>query len=213
MFLGIIIVVLFVLFAFTCYKKAPPTAAIVVTGFGLKKPKVVCGKGTFVIPVLQRADKLNMRLLKIDVKTPETGVKTKEGVSLWIDSVVTIQVYSDNSTVLDSEVQASGAKDVKEYITGRQQSAISNFLGMDEKGINDKVNDVLQGNLREIVSDMTVDQILTNRKQMPLSLKCLSRSCLILLRMWLSPCPQSTRYLSSAAMHLAFPACLGMFPC
>lgn len=68
MFLGIIIVVLFVLFAFTCYKKAPPTAAIVVTGFGLKKPKVVCGKGTFVIPVLQRADKLNMRLLKIDVK-------------------------------------------------------------------------------------------------------------------------------------------------
>lgn len=132
MFLGIIIVVLFVLFAFTCYKKAPPTAAIVVTGFGLKKPKVVCGKGTFVIPVLQRADKLNMRLLKIDVKTPETGVKTKEGVSLWIDSVVTIQVYSDNSTVLDSEVQASGAKDVKEYITGRQQSAISNFLGMDE---------------------------------------------------------------------------------
>lgn len=100
MFLGIIIVVLFVLFAFTCYKKAPPTAAIVVTGFGLKKPKVVCGKGTFVIPVLQRADKLNMRLLKIDVKTPETGVKTKEGVSLWIDSVVTIQVYSDNSTAL-----------------------------------------------------------------------------------------------------------------
>lgn len=169
MFLGIIIVVLFVLFAFTCYKKAPPTAAIVVTGFGLKKPKVVCGKGTFVIPVLQRADKLNMRLLKIDVKTPETGVKTKEGVSLWIDSVVTIQVYSDNSTVLDSEIQASGAKDVKEYITGRQQSAISNFLGMDEKGINDKVNDVLQGNLREIVSDMTVDQILTNRKQMALS--------------------------------------------
>lgn len=58
MFLGIIIVVLFVLFAFTCYKKAPPTAAIVVTGFGLKKPKVVCGKGTFVIPVLQRADML-----------------------------------------------------------------------------------------------------------------------------------------------------------
>lgn len=35
MFLGIIIVVLFVLFAFTCYKKAPPTAAIVVTGFEL----------------------------------------------------------------------------------------------------------------------------------------------------------------------------------
>ena len=56
-----------------------------------------------------------MRLLKIDVKTPETGVKTKNGVSLWIDSVVTIQVYSENSTVLDEEVKASGLKDAKLY--------------------------------------------------------------------------------------------------
>lgn len=122
-----------------------------------------------MLPVLQRADRLNMRLLKIDVKTPETGVKTQNGVSLWIDSVVTIQVYSENSTVLDEEVKASGLKDAKAYIMSRQQAAISNFLGMNEQGINDKVNDVLQGNLREIVSDMTVDQILTNRKQMALS--------------------------------------------
>lgn len=108
-----IVAALIILFGFLCYKKAPPTEAIVVTGFGLSKPKVVCGKGTFVLPVLQRADRLNMRLLKIDVKTPETGVKTKNGVSLWIDSVVTIQVYSENSTVLDEEVKASGLKDAK----------------------------------------------------------------------------------------------------
>lgn len=164
-----VVIVLLILFGFLCYKKAPPTEAIVVTGFGLARPKVVCGKGTFVLPVLQRADRLNMRLLKIDVKTPETGVKTQNGVSLWIDSVVTIQVYSENSTVLDEEVKASGLKDAKAYIMSRQQAAISNFLGMNEQGINDKVNDVLQGNLREIVSDMTVDQILTNRKQMALS--------------------------------------------
>lgn len=69
-----IVAVLIIIFGFLCYKKAPPTEAIVVTGFGLSKPKVVSGKGTFVLPVLQRADKLNMRLLKIDVKTPETGV-------------------------------------------------------------------------------------------------------------------------------------------
>lgn len=83
MFIAIpVVVVLLVAFAFTCYKKAPPTQAIVVTGFGLSKPKVICGRGVFVLPVIQRADRLNMRLLKIDVKTPETGVKTKEGVSL-----------------------------------------------------------------------------------------------------------------------------------
>ena len=163
------IVVALVVFSFLCYKKAPPTQAIVVTGFGLSRPKVVCGRGVFVLPVVQRADRLNMRLLKIDVKTPETGVKTKEGVSLWLDSVVTVQVYSENSTVSDEEVRNAGYDDIKKYINSRQQAAISNFLGMDEAHINEKINDVLQGNLREIVSEMTVDQILTNRKQMAVS--------------------------------------------
>lgn len=41
-----IVAALIILFGFLCYKKAPPTEAIVVTGFGLSKPKVVCGKGT-----------------------------------------------------------------------------------------------------------------------------------------------------------------------
>lgn len=158
-----------IVFFFLCYKKAPPTQAIVVTGLGLSRPKVVCGRGVFVLPIVQRADRLNMRLLKIDVKTPETGVKTKEGVSLWLDSVVTVQVYSENSTVADEEVRNAGYDDVKKYINSRQQAAISNFLGMDETHINEKINDVLQGNLREIVSEMTVDQILTNRKQMAVS--------------------------------------------
>lgn len=122
-----IVAALIILFGFLCYKKAPPTEAIVVTGFGLSKPKVVCGKGTFVLPVLQRADRLNMRLLKIDVKTPETGVKTKNGVSLWIDSVVTIQVYSENSTVLDTESL--------EYNTKALNSAFPAFLVMHENTI------------------------------------------------------------------------------
>lgn len=170
MFIAIpVVVVLLIAFAFTCYKKAPPTQAIVVTGFGLSKPKVICGRGVFVLPVIQRADRLNMRLLKIDVKTPETGVKTKEGVSLWLDSVVTVQVYSENSTVTDEEIKSAGCADAKTYISARQQAAISNFLGMSEDGINEKINDVLQGNLREIVSEMTVNDILTNRKQMAIS--------------------------------------------
>lgn len=36
-----IVAALIILFGFLCYKKAPPTEAIVVTGFGLSKPKVV----------------------------------------------------------------------------------------------------------------------------------------------------------------------------
>lgn len=36
-----IVAALIILFGFLCYKKAPPTEAIVVTGFGLSKPKKV----------------------------------------------------------------------------------------------------------------------------------------------------------------------------
>lgn len=161
----ILAIVLLILLIPSCYKKAPPTEAIVVTGFGHKEPKVVCGRGVFVIPFVQRADVLNMRIIKIDVKTPVTGVKTVEGVPLWVDSVVTAQVYSDNSSISEEEVAKFGAKDRHAYIYARQQAAISNFLGMKEDAINMKVNDVLQGNLREIVAEMTVMDVLTKRKE------------------------------------------------
>lgn len=158
------LVILFVIvFLSICYKKAPPTEAIVVTGLGHKEPKVVCGKGVFVIPGVQRADSLNMRVLKIDVKTPQSGAKTSEGVPLWIDSVVTTKVFSTNSSITEAEIQEFGMSSREEFIQARQQAAISNFLGMTEDEIKEKVNDVLSSNLREIVSGMTTIDVLTKR--------------------------------------------------
>lgn len=162
---AILAVALLAALASACYVKAPPTEAVVVTGLGHKEPKVVSGRGTFVIPVLQRADRINMRVMKLDVKTPDSGVKTIEGVPVWIDSVVMVQVYSQTSTVEEEEWKAAGCTSKKEYINMRQQAAISNFLGAKEEGFNAKVNDVLQGNLREIVAEMPVMDVLTKRKE------------------------------------------------
>jgi flotillin len=106
-----------------------------------------------------------MKIMKLDVKTPQTGVKTAEGVPLWIDSVVTVQVYSSSSIITEEEWRESGAPTPEALITQRQQAAISNFLGAKEPEFNDKVNDILQGNLREIVAEMTVMDVLTKRKE------------------------------------------------
>ena len=163
--LVVIVVAIVLVILLTCYRKAPPNEAIVVTGVGHREPKVVTGRGVVVLPILQRSDRLTMRMMKLDVKTPETGVKTSEGVPLWMDSVVTVQVYSNTSSLTAREVESSGCKTKDEYIKARQQAAISNFLGMDEAQIDAKVNDVLQGNLREIVSEMTVMELLTKRKE------------------------------------------------
>lgn len=129
--IAIVVAIVFIcLFIGVCYKKAPPTEAIVITGLGHREPQVVSGKGAFVIPFFQRADILDMRIMKLDVKTPETGVKTSEKVSLWIDSVVTIQVYSENSTITPDEIKEMNLSSREEYIAARQQAAISNFLGV-----------------------------------------------------------------------------------
>lgn len=148
-----------------CYIKAIPTEAVVVTGAGHKEPKVVTGRGVLVLPFIQRYDKIIMKVLKLDVKTPQTGVKTAEGVPLWIDSVVTVQVYSNASTITEKEITESGCNSREEFIKVRQRAAISNFLGAKEADFNDKVNDILQGNLREIVAEMTVMDVLTKRKE------------------------------------------------
>ncbi|MBR6934969.1 MAG: flotillin family protein [Clostridia bacterium] len=163
--IGIIAAVVLIIIMAACYKKAPPTEALVITGVGHREPKVISGKGAVVIPVLQRVDHLLMRIMKVDVKTPQTGVKTLEGVPLWLDAVVTIQVYANSSTVSAKEIEQAGCKTRKEFITMRQQAAISNFLGYNEEAISNKVNDVLQGNLREIVATMTVIDVLTKRKE------------------------------------------------
>ena len=149
----------------TCYVKAIPTEAVVVTGLGHKEPKFVTGRGVLVLPFIQRADKMTMKAMKLDVKTPPTGVKTMEGVPLWIDSVVTVQVYNKNSVVTKEELSESGCKTREEFIAARQRAAMTNFLGSNEADINNKVNDMLQGNLREIVAEMTVMDVLTKRKE------------------------------------------------
>lgn len=161
----IVVAVLFIIFLASLYKKAPPTEAMVITGVGHREPKVICGKGAIVLPVLQRVDRLLMRIMKVDVKTPKTGVKTNEGVPLWLDAVVTIQVYCNSSTITAKEMENAGIKSRAEYIKMRQQAAISNFLGYNEDQISAKVNDILQGNLREIVATMKVMDVLTKRKE------------------------------------------------
>ena len=164
--IGIVIVSIIALCIFlsACYKKAPPTEALVITGMG-REPKVICGKGSIVIPVLQRVDKMLMRIMKLDVKTPATGVKTSEGVSVFLDSVVTVQVYSNASVVRDADLIEADCNSREEFISQKQQAAISNFLGYSEDQIAYTVNDSLQGNLREIVATMSVMDLLTKRKE------------------------------------------------
>ena len=61
-------VVIVVLIALLCmgYVKAPPDMAFIISGVK-KKSKVVIGKASIRVPFFERLDKLNLRLIPIDV--------------------------------------------------------------------------------------------------------------------------------------------------
>ena len=67
------------------YVKAPPDMAYIISGMK-KKSKVVIGKASIRIPFFERLDKLNLRLIPIDVKT-SNAVPTADYMVLCQDLV------------------------------------------------------------------------------------------------------------------------------
>lgn len=138
----VIIAVLILLLAVLGYVKAPTDKAYVISGMS-KDPKFVIGHSAIRIPFLQRVDKLELKMISVDVKTKES-VPTNEYINVMIDSAVKIKVGTD-----------------PEYL----RKAAENFLNKNEEYIKESVVDVLEGNIREIIGQMKLEDIVTDRKQ------------------------------------------------
>ena len=87
-----VVVILFVVFILASYIKAPTDRALIVSGLR-KNPKFVIGKSALRIPFLQRVDKLELKMISVDVKTKES-VPTNEYINVNIDSAVKIKIGS-----------------------------------------------------------------------------------------------------------------------
>ena len=136
-----VVVILFIVFILASYIKAPTDRALIVSGLR-KNPKFVIGKSALRIPFLQRVDKLELKMISVDVKTKES-VPTNEYINVNIDSAVKIKVGSS-----------------KEML----EKAASNFLNKNEDYIRNSVGDVLEGNVREIIGQMRLEDIVQDRK-------------------------------------------------
>ena len=75
-----IAIVLVVILLTMGYVKAPPDMAFIISGIK-KKSKIVIGKASIRIPFFERLDKLNLRLIPIDVKT-SNAVPTADYINL-----------------------------------------------------------------------------------------------------------------------------------
>ena len=76
------------------YVKAPPDMAYIISGMK-KKSKVVIGKASIRIPFFERLDKLNLRLIPIDVKT-SNAVPTADYININVDATVNVKISNDS---------------------------------------------------------------------------------------------------------------------
>lgn len=122
------------------YVKAPPDTAFIISGL---KRKTVVGKAALRIPFLQRIDKLLLRLISIDVKT-SSAVPTADYINIMVDSVVNVKVPNSEEMI---------------------SIAAQNFLNQDEDYIAKVAREVLEGNMREIVGQMKLKDMVSDRQK------------------------------------------------
>ena len=135
----IVIVALIILKA--GYIKAPPDTALIISGMH-KKPRVLIGKAGIRIPFFERVDNLSLGAIQIDVKTG-SAVPTAEYINVRVDSTVSVRVGQSPEMIA---------------------LAAQNFLNVDRDTIARKINDLLEGNIREIVGQMKLTDMVSDRK-------------------------------------------------
>ena len=132
-------VVLFILII--SYVKAPPDEAYIITGLR-KKKKILIGRAGFRIPFLERVDKLSLRVMQVDVKTSE-AVPTTEFINVNVDGV--------------SNLKISSRPDLLER-------AAESLLGMKQQDLIRLVQQVLEGNMREIIGTVSITELVQKRQ-------------------------------------------------
>ena len=136
-----VIVVFFLILVFSGYLKAPPDMAYLISGV-MKKPRVLIGRAGVRIPFFERVDKLPLGAIQIDVKT-RTAVPTAEYINVKVDSTVAVRVGRDAEMIA---------------------VASQNFLNVNRDTVAAKINDLLEGNVREIVGQMKLTEMVSDRK-------------------------------------------------
>lgn len=144
----VLVVLLLVIIFFLGYVKASPDTAIIISGLR-KTPKVLIGKAGVKIPFLERKDELNLQLIPIDVKT-SNAVPTADYININVDATVNVKI-SDNEE--------------------RLKLAAQNFLNKNSEYIGRVAREVLEGNVREIVGKMALEEMVSDRQKFAMLVK------------------------------------------
>jgi flotillin len=131
--------VLAVLFVMGClaklFRKAGPHEALII--YGLRGTRIVKGGGTIIYPMIEQCRELSLELMSFDV-APQQSLYTKQGVAVTIEAVAQIKVKSDPESIRTAAEQ---------FLTKRPEQ---------REGL---IRLVMEGHLRGIIGQLTVEQI------------------------------------------------------
>ncbi len=117
------------------YRKVGPNRALIVYGRG--GTKVVVGGGTVVLPLFQRADEFNLELISFDV-APNYDLYTGQGIPVRIEAITQLKVENEDEKI---------------------KRAANQFLSKTQDARDTMVRQVMEGHLRGIVGQLTVEQL------------------------------------------------------
>ena len=120
--------VVFLISAFArMFRKAGPHQAVIV--YGLRGTRVIKGRGTFILPMIESSKDLSLELMSFDV-APKQDLYTKQGVAVTVEAVAQIKVKSDPESI---------------------QTAAEQFLTKSDESREALIRLVMEGHLRGII--------------------------------------------------------------
>jgi flotillin len=134
---GILLLLLIILTGMMArmFRKAGPNEALIVYGF--RGPRVIKGHGTIIFPMVESCRELSLELMSFDV-APQQDLYTKQGVAVTVEAVAQIKVRSDQESIL---------------------TAAEQFLTKTPPQREGLIRLVMEGHLRGIIGQLTVEQI------------------------------------------------------
>lgn len=154
--IGIVIIAVVILLL-TGYKKAPPSEALLISSpfshpikdaqgnvIGTSKIKVVPGGGAkIVIPYLEKAYRLSLSTMQVDIDTSEY-IPTKDYIGVKVNAVANVKISSKPEYLLLAAEQFSTKR-------------------IDE--IRDMVKQILEGTIRSGMGGLSVEDLVQNREK------------------------------------------------
>jgi uncharacterized membrane protein YqiK len=117
------------------YRVVGPNTALVVAG--MRGMRTIKGGGTIVLPLLEQSRELSLELMSFDV-APTQDNYTKQGVAVTVEAVAQIKVKSDFESI---------------------RTAAEQFLSKELPARESLIRLVMEGHLRGIIGQLTVEQI------------------------------------------------------